>query len=307
MRRAWPLWILLLGVACRPPRTQRLQTPAVTDDAGRVVTLAAPATRIVSLAPSSTELLFGIGAGPQVVGRTTWCRYPAAALAVPVVGDGLDPNVEAVAATRPDLVVLYRSASNATVLTQLDHLGIPAVVLRQDRLADVARDARLLGALTGHATAGDSIAEIIDSITAAPLPPVRTRIAFLVWDSPPIVIGAGSFLDELGRRAGAENVFHDIAGASAPVSLESIAARNPDLIAIVEDSTAPATPAFAKRPEWRVIRAVKLKHILHLPGDLFGRPTPRAAAAVAEFAHLLPRVVPKPAAKPAPKPARRRP
>ena len=292
MRRASSRLLLaaVLGLAACVPRHRHrpiVRAPAATDDAGRAVTLTAPARRVVSLAPSSTELLFAVGAGRQVVGRTTWCRYPPAALAVPVVGDGLEPNVESVAAVRPDLVVLYQSPSNGAALAQLEHLGIPAVVLKQDRLADVARDARILGTLTGHAAEGDSIASALDVVAARRPPVAHVRIAYVVWDNPPIVIGAGSFLDEVGRLAGAENVFHDLKAASAPVSLESIVARNPDVIAVVDDSTAPATPAFATRPEWRAVPAIRAGRILHLPGTLFGRPTPRAAEAIAVFTRLL--------------------
>src|SRR2546427_4295910 len=87
---------------------------AVTDDAGRRVTLAAPARRIVSLLPSFTEILFAIGAGDRLVGRTTWCDYPPEALAVPSVGDGMPPSVEAGAARRPDLVLAYPGAPAPT-------------------------------------------------------------------------------------------------------------------------------------------------------------------------------------------------
>jgi ABC-type Fe3+-hydroxamate transport system substrate-binding protein len=284
--RGWISGTVLLA-ACAGGRKPGTPALSVTDDAGRTVALARVAKRIVSLAPSSTELLFAVGAGSQVVGRTTWCRYPAAALAVPVVGDGLEPNIESVAATHPDLVVLYRSPSNAAAITQLDHLGITAVVLRQDRLGDVARDARLLGTLTGHVPAGDSVGRLLDTLEATTPPPVRARIAIVVWDNPPIVIGAGSFLDELGRLAGAENVFHDLPQASATVSLESIVARNPDFIAVVDDASAANTPAFARRPEWRAVPAVRAGRILHLPGTLFGRPSPRAAEAIAVYARLL--------------------
>lgn len=287
MRRALRNLGLLLLAACGVARQQAAGALSVTDDAGRAVSLARPARRIVSLAPSSTELLFAVGAGPQVVGRTTWCRYPAAALQVPVVGDGLDPNIEAVAATHPDLVVLYRSPSNGAAITQFDQLGIKSVVLRQDRLGDVARDARLLGALTDHRASGDSIARLLDSLSALAPPGVRARVAIVVWDNPPIVIGGGSFLDELGRLAGAENVFHDLPQASATVSLESIASRNPDYLLVVDDSSASNTPSFARRPEWRAVPAVRAGRILHLPGTLFGRPSPRAAEAVSAYARLL--------------------
>jgi len=127
----------------------------------------------------------------------------------------------------------------------------------------------------------------MDSLLAQPLPPVRTRIAYVVWDSPPIVIGAGSFLDELARRAGAENVFHDIATASATVSIETIVARDPEWIAVVQDSASDEPPAWSRRPEWRVVRAVREGRWLLLPADRFGQPSARAPQALASLVGLL--------------------
>lgn len=265
------------------------QPPAFVgqDDAGRRVAVDTPATRIVSLAPSITELLFALDAGAALVGRTTWCRYPPAAAAVPDVGDGLNPNVEAVAARRPDLVLLYHSPLNETAAAQLERLGIPAVVLRQDRLGDVARHARLLGVLTGHRRAGDSIAAALDELRASPAPAPTRRLVFVVWDNPPTIIGAGSYLDELLRLAGGTNVFHDVPAASAVVSLETIAARNPDAIAVLADTAAAAAPTWSRRPEWRVVPAVREGRFVVLPAELFGRPSPRAPAAVAELRRRL--------------------
>jgi ABC-type Fe3+-hydroxamate transport system substrate-binding protein len=116
---------------------------------------------------------------------------------------------------------------------------------------------------------------------------VRTKLAYVVWDSPPIVIGAGSFLDELARRAGAENVFHDIATPSATVSIETIVARDPDWIAVVRDSAGEALPAWSRRSEWRVVRAVREGRILLLRADLFGQPSARAPEAIARLSELL--------------------
>src|SRR5439155_24454577 len=108
-------------------------------------------------------MLFVIGAGDRLVGRTAWCDYPPAALAVPSVGDGIPPNVEAVAARRPDLVVLYRSGPNATAAEQLERLGIPTVLFDLNRLEELAPAARRLGVLTGRRAAGDSLAPAMDS------------------------------------------------------------------------------------------------------------------------------------------------
>ncbi len=280
--------VALAAAACARGERAHAAGPAVIDDAHRRVTLAAPARRIVSLLPSFTEMLFAIGAGDRLVGRTAWCDYPPAALAVPSVGDGIPPNVEAVAARRPDLVVLYRSGPNATAAEQLERLGIRTVLFDLNRLEELAPAARRLGVLTGRRAAGDSLARAMDSLVSqspeSPTPSPKS-LAFIVWDNPPIVIGAGSYLDRLAGLAGARNVFHDIAAPSAQVSIETIAARNPDFIAVLSDTAAP--PRYAGRPEWRVVPAVRKGRFLVLPGGLFGRPGPRAAEAVRELRRRL--------------------
>ena len=258
---------------------------AVTDDAGRRVTLAAPARRIVSLLPSFTEIIFAIGAGDRLVGRTTWCDYPPEARAVPSVGDGMPPSVEAVAARRPDLVVLYRSGPNVTAAEQLERLGIRTVLFDLNLLEELGPAARRIGQLTGLEPAGDSLAALMDSLASQPPVPSTRSLAFIVWDDPPIVIGAGSYLDRLAALAGARNIFHDLGSPSAQVSIETIAARDPDFVAILSDSA--VTPRYASRPEWRVVRAVRAQRFLFLPGQLFGRPGPRAAEAIRELRRRL--------------------
>src|SRR5881396_1392703 len=219
---------------------------AVTDDAGRRVTLAAPARRIVSLLPSFTEILFAVGAGDRLVGRTTWCDYPPEARAVPSVGDGMPPSVEAVAARRPDLVVLYRAGPNLTAAEQLERLGIRTVLLDLNLLEQLGPAARRLGVLTGHSRAADSLARVVDRFASQPPVPSTQSLVFIVWDNPPIVIGAGSYLDRLAALSGARNVFHDVHSPSAQVSIETIAARDPDFVALLSDSAVP--PRYAMRP-----------------------------------------------------------
>jgi len=249
------------------------------------VALTAPARRVVSLLPSFTELLFAIGAGDRLVGRTTWCDYPPEAVRVPSVGDGMPPNVEAVAARHPDLVVLYRSGPNIMAAGQLERLGIKTVLLDLNLLEQLGPAARRLGVLTGRRTSADSLARAMDSLASQPPIPSTWSLVFIVWDNPPIVIGAGSYLDRLAALAGARNVFHDIGSPSAQVAIETIAARDPDFVAVLSDSAVP--PRYAGRPEWRAVRAVRARRFLFLPGQLFGRPGPRVAEAVREFRRRL--------------------
>ena len=263
----------------------------VVDDARDTVRLARPATRVVSLIPASTELLFAIGAGPQVVGRTRWCDWPAAAAAVTDVGDGITPNLEAIVAQHPDLVVLYLAGSNAEAAARLRAMGIAVIQLRTDLLESVSRDARLLGALTGRREAAESLVTLFEAELSAVTVsahsdvrvPQRQTVFIPTWDQPIITVGAGSFLDELVTRAGAVNVFHDLPQPSAPVSLEAVVARDPDLILTTGDGI----PTFAQRPEWRTLRAVQNGKFVRVRGSQFDRPGPRSPHAITELRAAL--------------------
>jgi iron complex transport system substrate-binding protein len=141
----WSALVLAVAVACaeRPGGTGPL---VLVDDAGDTVRLVRPATRVASLAPATTELLFAIGAGPLVVGRTRWCDWPADAAAVTNLGDGMTPTcVEACVGVRPDLVILYRSPGNAAAAGRLRAIGIPTLQLRTDSFEDLARAAETMG------------------------------------------------------------------------------------------------------------------------------------------------------------------
>jgi iron complex transport system substrate-binding protein len=273
--------LLLVLAGCQNDQAVR-GSLVVVDDAGDTVRLAAPAQRIVSLVPATTEILFAIGAGPRLVGRTRWDDYPAEAQSVTDVGDGINPNIEAIVAQRPDLVVMYHSGSNAGAAQQLQTLGIPSVRLSVDRLADVSRLSRLLGRLTGQITQGDSVARVTDSTVAfVSLPSDSTgpRILIVAWDQPPMAIGGGSFLSELVERAGGRNLFSDLIVPSAQVSIEAIVARNPDALLVSSDGP----PAIASRPEWRVVPAVRQNRFIHVTSSAFSRPSPRAAEAIEEL------------------------
>jgi iron complex transport system substrate-binding protein len=279
--------ILLVAItgACRTAAVPDGRFTAV-DDAGDTVRLAAPARRVVSLIPATTELLFAIGAGPAVVGRTSYCDYPAAAEAVPNLGDGIKPNLEAVIATQPDLVLLYNSGQNAAVAGRLRELGIASLRLNTDALSSVPRIARLLGGLTGNGNAADSLSAAFDTALVSATQPAtgrRPKVLLLVWEQPPMTIGRGSFLNELLERAGGENLFADVAGTDGVVSIEAVAARDPDLIFTMAEGPT----AFATRPEWQVVPAVREKRFLHVTGSEFSRPSPRSPMAIRQLSAKL--------------------
>jgi iron complex transport system substrate-binding protein len=258
----------------------------LVDDAGDTVRLRAPARRVVSLIPATTELLFAIGAGSSVVGRTRYCDYPPAARQVPDLGDGIKPSIEAVLAQRPDLVVLYNSGQNAEVAGRLRELGVTPIMLNTDVLSDVVRVARVLGTLTGYTRGADSLAAVFDTALASSSPRVtgrRPKVLILVWEQPPMTIGRGSFLHELVERAGGENLFADVTASSGVVSIEAVAARNPDLIF----TTTEGASGLASRPEWQVVPAIREHRFLRVRGSEFERPSPRSPGAIRKLTELM--------------------
>lgn len=176
-----------LLLSCRGRSAARASAVSITDDWGRTVSLPAPAVRVVSLAPATTELVFALGAGDRLVGRTTWCDYPAGAARVPNVGNGIGPNVEAIAAQRPDLVLLYPSESNRPALRQLEQLGIAVAVVEQDAIAEWTRTVRSVGALLARGAAAESLLAALERDLAAALdaPALRRAAAQAGFDITP--------------------------------------------------------------------------------------------------------------------------
>jgi ABC-type Fe3+-hydroxamate transport system substrate-binding protein len=280
--------VALVALAACDTAHRALPTSHVDDfgDTIRVGTLAAPA-RIASLNPATTELLFALGAGPRLVARTTWDVWPDAARAVPDVGPGLRPNVEATLARHPDLVVLYASAENRVAAEQLRAAGITVVALRTDRLADFVRTTRELGRAVGESA---SAAIVIDTMQRT-LAHVREATRHLehptvfwhVWDSPIYTIGAGSFLDELLTIAGGTNVYADRSEPSPQVSLEDIIRRDPEIILAGSAGKSVLTTS----PLWRGVRAVREHRVFVVDTNLVGRPSVRAGEAAASIARIL--------------------
>lgn len=243
--------------------------------------------RIVSLNPTTTELLFALGARGRLVGRSRWDVFPAAALQVTDVGDALRPNVERVLSVEPDLVVLYESGENAAAVERLRSTGVDVLVLRIDALADLRRAIDTLGVLLGDTTQAhivrDSVFTTLERVRAATAGLDRPTVFWHVWDSPIITIGAGSFLTEVVNIAGGRNIYEDIEAPSATVSLEDIVRRNPYYIL-----AGPVTAAHIRAdPQWRAVPAVRAGRIAVFDTMLVGRPSVRVGEGALSLARLL--------------------
>jgi ABC-type Fe3+-hydroxamate transport system substrate-binding protein len=266
---------------------------SVRDDFGTVVPLRQRPQRIVSLNPTTTEILFALGASNRLVGRSQWDVFPDSAVGIPSLGQALRPNVEAVIAAKPDLVVLYASNDNQPAFDRLKQAGITTVAFKIDSIEQFARDTRLIGRMIGDSTRA---ATLVDSIEAT-LARVRAATASLphptvfvhAWDKPIIAIGGGSFMSELLDIAGARNVYADIAAPSAPVTLEDVVKRDPDYVM----ASPVAAPKLLSAASWKSVRAIRERRVLVYDTVLVGRPSVMLGAGAVSLAKLLhPGVVP---------------
>lgn len=286
-RLALVVCVAFATVACERHRSPS-EDAGARDDFGLIIdTTGAPRRRIVSLNPTTTELLFALGAGSAVVGRSEWDQWPVEARALPSVGPGLRPNVEAVLAHRPDLVVLYGSADNRAAADRLVAAGIPVLALKIDRIAHFVRATRMLGALSGQQSRADSIVRAVtftlDSVRSATSALPRPRVFWHIWNRPLITIGGGSFLNELLEIAGAENVYAEFDAVSPPVSLEDVVRRDPDFILVGPVNSA----ELQGDPRWQAVRAMREGGTAVVDTNLVGRPSVMLGAAAAHLAHLL--------------------
>jgi iron complex transport system substrate-binding protein len=286
--RAALLLLLVATVACSS-RASDAGTRGLVDDYGAPVargTLTAPA-RIVSLNPTTTQILFAIGAGDRVVGRTSWDLWPDAARRVPDLGPGLRPNVEAVLAQHPDLVLLYASADNRAAASQLRAAHVPVLALKVDRIEEFRRAALIVGLATGDsaraAAVVDTVMRTLDRVRAATAHLPHPTVFWHVWDAPIITIGRGSYLTQLLEIAGGTNVYGDLPQTSPQVSLEDIIRRDPDYVLAGAEGAAHVRASA----EWRAVGAVKAGRVLVVDTTLIGMPSVRLGEAAVHIARLL--------------------
>ena len=259
----------------------------VADDDGQILEFTRPPQRIISLAPHLTELLFAVGAGAQVVGADTASTYPAAAKALPRVGDYSRVNFERILALKPDLVVVWTGGTRAADIHGLEKLGVPVMHTQAARLSDVARLLRLIGQASGHAQEGEAAAQDysarLSALQVRDRREAPLRVFYQVWDRPLITVGGRHWISEALTLCGARNVFADLRGASPVVSREAVLRRAPALIVSGRD----APDARRQWQQFVSLPAVENRAFVRVNADLLHRPTPRLVEGVTELCAAL--------------------
>jgi iron complex transport system substrate-binding protein len=281
----------------------------LVDDEGYVTNLTSVPQRIISLAPSNTQIVFAIGAGNKVVGVTDYDHYPynftawIAAGNMTSVGGFSTPNKETIASLHPDLI-LATNINDPDVVT-LRSLGYKVLVLNPNNVTGVLQDISLVGRATGadqNATAlVDTINNQISAIAAkiAAANETKPLVYYEVWNDPLMSAGSTSFINDVIVKAGGQNIFENETQQYPTVSSETIVQKNPDVILLPTDMANPGEAPFygsvdqvKDRPGWSAISAVHNNRVVVVDGDLFAEAGPRigdqiAAAAKAFYPDLF--------------------
>jgi iron complex transport system substrate-binding protein len=294
LRRLLRALALGLGLAltlAAVARTAAAAAISVVDDAGNTVTLAAPAQRVVSLAPHATELIYAAGGGARLVGTVAYSDYPAAARRVPRVGDSHALDLERIAALRPDLVVVWQSGNAGLQIARLRALHIPLFVSNPARLDEIATSLTRLGALFGTRPTAQAAAQAfrgdIAQLRARYANRAPVSVFFEVWDRPLMTLNGEQMVSDVIRLCGGRNVFAALKPLAPAVSTEAVLAANPEAIVVTtaRDAGAPdrPVPALESWRAWPMLNAVKHGNLFAIDGDLITRPAPRLAEGAAQL------------------------
>ena len=265
----------------------------IVDDDGVSVTLNAPPERIVTFAPSATEILFALGRGERIVGVSgPYDDYPPAAKQIEQVGGagefGVEPNLEKVVSLQPDLLLTISGGEQWK--KHLRDLGVAVFTIDATDLEDLLSDIRTVGRLTGAVAAADALitkmrAEDQDiQQRVAGEPPVTCF--FEVYYPPLTTVGPDTFIADLLRRAGCRSVSESAKGDYPQWSVDDLVREGPQLYLVSSQSGA-SLGAVAKRPGFDAIRAVAEGHIVPIDSDLVSRPGPRIVDGLRELAEAL--------------------
>ena len=292
---ALTIMLAALTACASAPTTAPTAAPAafiiVTDDAGRQVTLKNPPTRIVSLAPSNTEVLYALELGERVIGVTEYCDYPPAAKQKPKIGGFSNIDLEKVVGLNPDLVVATNIHAK-TVVPELEKRGITVVVVEPKNVDDVLAKIAFVGKLTGASeNAAKLTAQLksrIDAVTAkVTMAKTKPRVFYEI-DKSLYTPGPGSFIDDMIAKAGGVNIAANAKGSFPQLSPEAIIAQDPQVVLLGDMNFGESPESVKARPGWSNISAVKTGRIVPIPDEnVIARPGPRIVEGLEMLARAL--------------------
>jgi iron complex transport system substrate-binding protein len=284
------LLVSQLGACNRPSPVPPRAARSVTDDLGRRVGADVAPRRIVSLAPSLTEMLFALGAAEQVVGVTSFCNYPREATGKTVVGDMVTPDIERILALKPDLVIISVEGNSQRTFAALERLGVRLFVSNPRDLNGVYKSMRAIGVLL-HVE--DRATHILDSLHTAEerlrasRVSARKTVLMLLSLQPLMAAGSDTFIDEVIALAGGTNAAANLRGNYPVLNREMLLRLDPDLVLYPDDMGIDEVQVRTGFPEWHQLKAMQRGAVYRIDADLYLRPGPRVFQAAAQLQEFL--------------------
>jgi len=260
----------------------------VTGADGVEVNLKTPAQRVISLSPDSTEILFAIGAGNDLVGVGSSSDYPKQASSLPIVAGVRTINLPRIVGLNPDLVIAWQDGTSVFDINKLRAMGIPVLVIESEKLSDISKWMRDFGVLTGHEKLANQEANNFDlnlkklSFKNKNLDNKKIVKVFIQIASQPLfTAGCGSIQSEIINLCGGENIFGEINSPAFQVAESAVIEKNPDLMIGMEPAD------WSVWSDWPEINAVKNHQELEINSDIFSRPGPRILEAVEQVCEAI--------------------
>lgn len=255
----------------------------VEDDFGNKVTIEKSPEKIISLAPSHTEILFNLGLDAKIAGVTTYCDYPEEAKTKEIVGDYTAINLEKIIEINPDLVLIYGPGDEESN-NRLKEAGITILGFMPESIDQVIDTIKKIGEITEKAEEAkevtDKMIEKRDSIVEKVKDKDKVKVFYEIWHDPLMAAGPGSFMDELMTIAGGDNIAKDAEGQYPQFDIEQLIERNPEVYLTSKDSEEKTVESIKARPGYEDITAIKEGNIYILDPNIVSRPGPRIVEAL---------------------------
>ena len=259
----------------------------VIDDAGKTLTLKAPAKRILSLAPHVTELLYAAGAGDTIVGTVEYSDFPEAAKKIPRIGSHNALDLERIVALKPDLIVIWLHGNAHKQLERLLELGIPAYYNEPTKLDHIPRSIETMGTLTGNSTHARAAAAAfrakVEALRARYANRAPVSLFYQVWSKPLTTLNGQHLVADVIHLCGGKSLFADLKQKAPAVAMEAVIEADPETIV----STSILKNGLELWAKWPRMRAVKNGHLYELDGNTINRHGPRITEGAEKLCEIL--------------------
>jgi iron complex transport system substrate-binding protein len=279
------------GILTGMPFMANITPRTFVDDLGRKVYLAKAPTRVVSLAPSITEILYAIGLNDEIVGVTEFCDYPPAAMQKPKVGY-THPNIEVIVTLQPDLVLAPRAFLRADLLAKLEQLKIPTFVVDPESFEEIPSRIQTVGRILNRSSSADGVAMTMRQRIAAIRNKMEAvamvRVLYVLNSEPLITVGPGSYIHQVINVAGGSNIASKATVPYPHLNMETVLKEDPEII-IFPIGKAEGIPLSEQQQwlRWTSLSAVKQGRLHQIPADVLNRPGPRIVEGLEALARII--------------------